>query len=91
MRKIVPINDFVVVRKEDIVEKRTSSGLIIPVTKKQQDVDEFPVQCVSDKCEYVVGEDRVVFPMRMGTPFEVDGVEYIAINERNIMCKLIED
>ena len=90
MRRIVPINDFVVVRKEDITEKKTASGLIIPVTKKQSDVEEYPVHCVSEKCEYLHGDERVVFPVRMGTPFEVDGMEFIAINERNIMCK-IED
>jgi co-chaperonin GroES (HSP10) len=89
--RIIPINDFVVIRKEEVKENVTSSGLIIPVTKKPSDVENYHVTAVSKDCKYLAENDSVVFPIRMGTEFEIDGVDYIAINERNVMCKIEED
>lgn len=77
-------------RKEDIQEETLASGIIVPVTKKPTDVADYPVEYISEKCTQVSTADRVVFPIRMGTQFEVDGCDFVAINERNIMCK-IED
>lgn len=88
MRRIIPINNFVIARKMEVTEEVTSSGLIIPVTKAPSEVVDYPVHCASKDCKYVKDNDTVVFPARTGTQFEIDGTEFIAVDERNIMCKI---
>lgn len=80
--------------KEDKLEEKTSSGLIIPGRDKVP-TNRGVIVGVGDgamlddgtKVPMPVKEgDTVVYANFAGSPIEVDGVVYIILNERDILC-----
>ncbi len=94
--ELVPLADRIVITplKQDEV---TASGLVIPDTAKEKPqqgeviavgpgkVDEsgtrHPVDCANG--------DRILYAKYTGTEIKLDGTDYIVLNEKDILAKLI--
>lgn len=80
-----PLNKNIVLKKEE-VENKTASGIILTTeTKSLPTVGE--VMAVGSQCENDLKEkDRVVFKEYSGTKVKLDGVEYIVIDEKDVLA-----
>jgi chaperonin GroES len=93
--KLVPLSDRIVIvpLKQDEV---TSSGLVIPDTAKEKPqqgevvaggpgrIDENGKRVAMDLS---VG-DRILYAKYTGTDVKIDAVDYIVLNEKDVLCKL---
>lgn len=80
-----PLNKNIVLKKEE-VENKTASGIILTTeTKSLPTVGE--VVAVGPQCENDLKEkDRIVFKEYSGTKVKLDGVEYIVIDEKDVLA-----
>ncbi len=80
-----PLNKNIVLKKEE-VENKTASGIILTTeTKSLPTVGE--VMAVGPQCENKLNKgDRVVFKEYSGTKVKLDGVEYIVIDEKDVLA-----
>lgn len=80
-----PLNKNIVLKKEE-VENKTASGIILTTETKSLptvgEVVEVGPQCENDLKE----KDRVVFKEYSGTKVKLDGVEYIVIDEKDVLA-----
>ena len=94
-RKFEPLGDRVVVlplEKED----RTKSGIVLPDTAKERPQEGKVVAAgpgrISDEGKRIAMEvkagDIVVYSKYGGTEYTEDGVEYLILNERDILAKV---
>ena len=94
--QLIPLADRIVVTalKQDEV---TASGLVIPDTAKEKP-QQGEVLAVSpgkmdDAGKRIVIElepgDRILYAKYSGTEIKLDGIDYIVLNEKDILAKLI--
>jgi chaperonin GroES len=95
--KFRPLHDRVVVRRID-VEPRTAGGIIIPDTAKEKP-QQGEVIAVGPGGRDEAGKlipidvkagDRVLFGKWSGSEVKIDGVEYMIMNESDVMGVLVE-
>lgn len=96
MKKLIPINDYVIVKLKDVELKQTKGGLYIPVTKNTN-VNEAVIVCSSEKNEQVKEGDSII-AQKCGTPFYYEGVDgpegidnVLAIREIDIIAKFEDE
>ncbi len=73
-------------------ESKTSSGIILPETAKekpQQGIIEAVGSEEEMMSDLAVG-DRVLFPKYSGTEIKVDDVEYLIMDESDVLARLSE-
>ena len=82
---IKPLHDNVILKKEE-VENKTSSGIILTTeTKKEPGVAK--VVALGPDCKADIKEnDKVVYKEYSGTNIKVNDVEYIVIEEKDILA-----
>ena len=93
--RLVPLADRIVItplKQEEV----TSSGLVIPDTAKEKPqqgeviavgpghLDDTGKRVAID---LVVG-DRILYAKYTGTDIKIDNVDYIVLNEKDVLCKL---
>jgi chaperonin GroES len=93
--KLVPLADRIVItplKQEEV----TTSGLVIPDTAKEKPqqgevvavgpgrLDEAGKRIAMD---LAVG-DRILYAKYTGTDIKLDNIEYIVLNEKDVLCKL---
>ncbi len=93
--KLVPLSDRIVIipLKQDEV---TSSGLVIPDTAKEKPQQGEVVAVgpgrLDDNGKRVVLDlsvgDRILYAKYTGTDVKIDNVDYIVLNEKDVLCKL---
>ena len=93
--KLVPLSDRIVIipLKQDEV---TSSGLVIPDTAKEKPQQGEVVAVgpgrLDDNGKRVVLDlsvgDRILYAKYTGTDVKIDNVDYIVLNETDVLCKL---
>jgi chaperonin GroES len=93
--KLVPLSDRIVIipLKQDEV---TSSGLVIPDTAKEKPQQGEVVAVgpgrLDDNGKRVVLDlavgDRILYAKYTGTDVKIDAVDYIVLNEKDVLCKL---
>lgn len=76
-------NDYILIRDMASVERRTESGIIVPLPKYQRIAT---VVC-SNSDNFNVG-DTIIKPIGKGTPITIDGVAYEAINSKYIFATI---
>ena len=93
--KLVPLSDRVVITPLK-QEEMTTSGLVIPDTAKEKPqqgevvavgpgrLDDAGKRVVMD---LAVG-DRILYAKYTGTDIKLDNIEYIVLNEKDVLCKL---
>ncbi|HNO65810.1 MAG TPA: co-chaperone GroES [Tepidiformaceae bacterium] len=93
--KLVPLSDRIVIipLKQDEV---TSSGLVIPDTAKEKPQQGEVVAVGPGRLDdngkrvaldLAVG-DRILYAKYTGTDVKIDNVDYIVLNEKDVLCKL---
>ena len=93
--KLAPLSDRIVITplKQDEV---TSSGLVIPATAKEKPQQGEVVAVgpgrLDDNGKRVVLDlavgDRILYAKYTGTDVKIDNVDYIVLNEKDVLCKL---
>lgn len=93
--KLIPLADRIVITplKQDEV---TASGLVIPDTAKEKpqqgEVIAVGPGRLDDSGKRVPMDvepgDRILYAKYTGTDVKIDGVDYIVLNEKDILCKL---
>ena len=95
--KFRPLHDRVVVRRID-AEAKTAGGIIVPDTAKEKP-QQGEILAVGPGRRDEAGKlipidvkpgDRVLFGKWSGTEVKIDGVEYLIMNEGDIMGVLAE-
>ena len=78
-------NKEVLLKKEEVENKKASGIILTTETKSLPTVGE--VVAVGPQCENDLKEkDRVVFKEYSGTKVKLDGVEYIVIDEKDVLA-----
>lgn len=93
--KLTPLADRVVITplKQDEV---TASGLVIPDTAKEKpqqgEVIAVGPGRLDDSGKRVAIDlatgDRILYAKYSGTDVKIDGVDYIVLNEKDVLCKI---
>jgi chaperonin GroES len=92
-----PLHDRIVIKRID-AEAKTASGIIIPDTAKEKP-QQGEVIAVGpgrrDESGKLIptdlkANDRVLFGKWSGTEVKIDGVEYLIMNESDVMGVLVE-
>ena len=93
--KLVPLSDRIVIipLKQDEV---TASGLVIPDTVKEKPQQGEVVAVgpgrLDDNGKRVALDlsvgDRILYAKYTGTDVKIDAVDYIVLNEKDVLCKL---
>lgn len=93
--KLIPLADRIVItplKQEEV----TASGLVIPDTAKEKPqqgeviavgpgrLDDSGKRIAID----LAAGDRILYAKYTGTDVKIDGVDYIVLNEKDILCKL---
>lgn len=93
--KLVPLADRIVItplKQEEV----TSSGLVIPDTAKEKPQQGEVVAVgpgrLDDSGKRVAMDlavgDRILYAKYTGTDIKLDNVDYIVLNEKDVLCKL---
>ncbi|MEO8541003.1 MAG: co-chaperone GroES [bacterium] len=93
--KLVPLSDRIVIipLKQDEV---TSSGLVIPDTAKEKpqqgEVIAVGPGRLDDNGKRVAIDlsvgDRILYAKYTGTDIKIDNIDYIVLNDKDVLCKL---
>ncbi|MFN2107520.1 MAG: co-chaperone GroES [Candidatus Promineifilaceae bacterium] len=89
--QIEPLGTRVLIRPLD-KETTTSSGIILPETAKEKP-QQGVIEAVGDEEEMVSGlavGDKVLFPKYSGTEIKMDGVEYLIMEEGDVLARISE-
>ena len=89
--QIEPLGTRILIRPLD-KETTTSSGIILPETAKEKP-QQGVIEAVGDEEEMVSGlavGDKVLFPKYSGTEIKMDGVEYLIIEEGDVLARISE-
>jgi chaperonin GroES len=84
---IQPLFDKVLVKPQE-VEEKTSSGIYIPDTAKQDKPQFGEVVAVGAKAETVKVGQKVVFAKYGPTEVTVEGEQYLIVKEEDILATL---
>lgn len=84
---IKPLNKNVILKKEE-AEKKTASGIILTDTNKEKS-SVATVVAIGEASEVKLNiNDRVVYKEYSGTNIKLDDVEYIIIEDEDILAVL---
>ncbi|MFN2141818.1 MAG: co-chaperone GroES [Candidatus Promineifilaceae bacterium] len=89
--QIEPLGTRILIRPLD-KETTTSSGIILPETAKEKP-QQGVIEAVGDEEEMVSGlavGDKVLFPKYSGTEIKMDGVEYLIMEEGDVLARISE-
>lgn len=89
--QIEPLGTRVLIRPLD-QETTTSSGIILPETAKEKP-QQGMIEAVGDDSEMLSGlavGDKVLFPKYSGTEIKMDGIEYLIIEEGDVLARISE-
>ena len=93
--KLMPLADRIVItplKQEEV----TASGLVIPDTAKEKPQQGEVVAVGPGRLDDsgkrvpldVAAGDRILYAKYTGTDIKIEGVDYIVLNEKDILCKL---
>ena len=94
--ELVPLADRIVVTALK-QEEETASGIIIPDTVKEKPQQAEVIAVGPGKRDEhgtrqpldLSPGDRILYAKYSGTDVKLDGIDYIVLEEKNILCKLV--
>lgn len=94
--ELVPLADRIVVTALK-QEEETASGIIIPDTVKEKPQQGEVISVGPGKMDDhgnritidLSAGDRILYAKYAGTDVKLDGIDYIVLNEKDILCKLV--
>lgn len=89
MKKVIPLEDRVLVKiiKE---EEKTPSGIILPDVAKEKPQIAEVIEVGDDETIKVKKGDKVIFAKYSGTEIKVDGEDYLILSKADILAKIEE-
>lgn len=87
MTTIEPLGTRVLIRPLE-QEAKTSSGLFLPETAKEKPQTGEVVAVGTDEDIKLKAGDKVLFAKYSGTEFKLDGVEYLLLEESDVLARL---
>ncbi|MDZ7724178.1 MAG: co-chaperone GroES [candidate division KSB1 bacterium] len=87
MRKIQPVNGYVLIRFEESGEQQTDSGIIIPDTAKEKPNEGLVENIAADASEQIAVGDKVIYKPFSGTNITFENNEYILVPVGDILAK----
>lgn len=88
MKRIRPINDYVIIKKTE-QEMRKVGSIFIPETRNEVTRKSEVVAMNNGRDDVKVG-DTVIHPSHAGTPFFLGDDEFVAIRDKEIICVIDE-
>lgn len=86
--KLQPLNNYVIL--ENIKpEEKTISGIILPCPV-DKNIEKSRIIGHAPACLQVENDDIVIHRPNAATEFEFEGQNLLAINERDLICKIIQ-
>jgi len=89
MRKIQPINNYVLVKVAKSEEK-TAGGIVIPDTAREKPKDGEVISIAVGASEEISIGDRVIYKDFSGTEVTNEGEKYLLVPASDIFAKYIE-
>lgn len=94
--KLIPLGDRVVLKRLDEKEEKTTGGIFLPDSAKEKPQEAKVVAVgpgkLDDKGKRIAPDvkegDRVITAKWGGTEVKIDGVEYLIVNEDDILAKV---
>lgn len=90
MKKIQPINAYVLIEMDEEAEETTAGGIIIPDTAKEKPSEGKVVGIAADASEQIAVGDRVIYKSFSGTNITFDGSDYLLVPASDILAKYVE-
>jgi len=90
MKKIQPINAYVLIEMDEEAEGVTAGGIIIPDTAKEKPSEGKVVGIAADASEQIAVGDRVIYKSFSGTNITFDGTDYLLVPASDILAKYVE-
>ncbi|MFN3699307.1 MAG: co-chaperone GroES [Dictyoglomus sp.] len=89
MRKILPLEDRILVKvlRE---EEKTPSGIILPDVAKEKPQIAEVIEVGDDESIKVKRGDKIIFAKYSGTEIKIDGEDYLILNKSDILAKIEE-
>lgn len=88
MKRIRPINDYVIIKKTE-QEMRKVGSIFIPETRNEI-TRKSEVVAMNEGRDDVKAGDIVLHPSHAGTPFFLGDDEFVAIHDKEIICVIDE-
>ncbi|MCD6134137.1 MAG: co-chaperone GroES [Candidatus Omnitrophica bacterium] len=90
MRKIQPINNYVLLKFKKEKEEKTPAGIIIPDTAKEKPKEAEIVAIAAGASDQLSVGDTVIFKEFSGTEIKFESEEYLLIPVADILAKVVE-
>jgi chaperonin GroES len=89
MKKVIPLEDRVLVKviKE---EEKTPTGIILPDVAKEKPQIAEVIEVGEDETIKVKKGDKIIFAKYSGTEIKVDGEDYLILSKADILAKIEE-
>lgn len=92
MKKFIPLNDYILLKKKK-VELKTVHGIIIPEAVKREVLESEVLDSsdISKKETRLENGDIVLHRNGVGTPFQLDGDDMLAVKYTDIIAKVVNE
>ena len=90
MKKIQPINNYVLVKLSGETEEKTAAGIVIPDTAREKPKEGEVVGLAAGASDEIAIGDRVIYKDFSGTQITFEGEKYLLIPIGDILAKYVE-
>jgi len=90
MKKIQPINSYVLIKFIDQGEEKTAGGIIIPDTAKEKPKEGEVLSISAGATDQISVGDRVIFKDFSGTEITFEGEKYLLLPSDDILAKYVD-
>jgi len=90
MKRIQPVNGYVLIKLNEPEEEKTASGIIIPDTATESKNEGEVVAVSADATKEISVGDRILYKEMSGNELTYDGVKYLLIESGDIIAKFVE-
>jgi len=90
MKKIQPINSYVLIKLDNAMEEKTAGGIVIPDTARVKSNEGEVVSIAAGASEEISVGDRVIYKEYSGTEIKFESEKYLLVPAADIYAKYIE-
>jgi len=90
MKRIQPINNYVLIKLDADVEVKTAGGIVIPDTAKEKPKEGEVVGIATGASEEITIGDRVIYKEYSGTEIKHEVGKYLLVPAADIFAKYVE-
>ncbi len=90
MKRIQPVNNYVLIKLATKAEEKTAGGIFIPDTSKEKPKDGEVVGIATGASEEINIGDWVIYKEFSGTEVTHEGEKYLLVSASDIFAKYVE-